>query len=241
MAINEISISMQRTAGVYSCDYQVQQLGRLIDSQPSNKVHLSPLADLITKSPSTISKTPTYETDREMITKTPPSYTSAEYSTSSSAPQMTTEIEHKFKAIKTSTFQSYTLSQWTHQTDWTNSSSNDNDVMLTKVYYSIGSLLCVLVMVLLIFLFYKFCLPTKRKKRSRKTSFWMNSRTSSKSRKTSPSFQIPMIVHVEEENVYEQPNPCTTFMDLLPSPNPSNNQGSFVHSADLYSVINDNV
>ncbi|KAM3936747.1 uncharacterized protein RB166_000153 [Leptodactylus fuscus] len=40
MAINEISISIQRTTGVYSCNYQTQKLGRLIDSQPSKNVSI---------------------------------------------------------------------------------------------------------------------------------------------------------------------------------------------------------
>lgn len=43
IGITEISITIQRTAAVYSCNYQVQKLGRLIDSQPSKNVHVSVL------------------------------------------------------------------------------------------------------------------------------------------------------------------------------------------------------
>ncbi|CAN2390316.1 hypothetical protein PRIEUP_LOCUS352, partial [Pristimantis euphronides] len=241
MSIKEISISIQRSVGVYSCDYQVEKLGRLINSQPSKNVHVTILADLTTKSPFTILKTPTYQGDREMITKTPTSYNStAEYSTSYPASQTSTDTGLKFKEIETSTIQSYTFPQLTNQTIWMNSSSIDIGVLLTTVYYSIGSLLCALVMVLLIFLLCKFCLHTKGKKsRPMKSAFWTKFSTRRKSMKTTP-FPIPMTVYEkEEESVYEQPDPCTTLTKPSSSPKPSNNQGSFAHCVDLGSYVYD--
>ncbi|XP_069820283.1 uncharacterized protein [Dendropsophus ebraccatus] len=212
MSINEISISIPSIPGVYSCVYQVQKYGRLIKSQPSENVHVS-LLDLTTESGSTVSRTPTYQTDQEIITETP-SYILTEYSSLSSVSQMTTETEHLLE-----------------------------DTILTKIYYSTGSLLCALVIVLLIFLLCRFCLPMKQKKnRTQKTSFWMNHSSRRKSRKTSSLFQLPMTLNqTEEKNIYEQPDPCTTFMNPLSSPKPSNNQESFVHCVDPGPVVYDNV
>ncbi|XP_044144101.1 uncharacterized protein LOC122933277 isoform X2 [Bufo gargarizans] len=249
MVIDEISISIQRTDAVYFCSYQVQKLGRLIDSKPSKNLHVS-ILDFTEESPSTVSNMPTYQTDREIITKTPSDTT--EYSTSASASQMTTEhTEYSTSASasqmttehtgeNTSTIQSYTLLQWTYQTNWINSSSSDNDVSLTWIYYCVGGLLSTLMVVLLIFLLCRFNLPMKRKKnRPMKTSFWMNYSTRRKSRKATPSFHIRSIIYEKEQNPYDRPDQCTSFMNSSSSLKPSNNQGAFGHGVDLGSNIYD--
>ncbi|XP_056384067.1 uncharacterized protein LOC130277404 isoform X2 [Hyla sarda] len=255
MAIKELSISIQRTPGVYSCKYQVQKLGRLIDSKPSKNVHVSRL-DFTRKNRSTSSVTPIHETEEVMIAKTPTSYTSADLTTKSrstiskttiSADQeMITRIPKSYTsaATETSTSQSNTLwTNWEHQTNGINSYSSDNDVMLTRIYYSVGSLLGILVMVLVILLLCRFYLPIKRKKNSHKrTSFWMNRSAQRKSRKASPSFPLPIIVNEkEDQNLYEQPDPCTTFINPSSSLKPANSQGSFVHSVDQGQIIYDTV
>ncbi|KAM4050695.1 uncharacterized protein ACNLHF_018123 [Anomaloglossus baeobatrachus] len=211
MAINEIKISVQKTAGLYSCNYQTQKLGRLIDSEPSENVDVN-ILDFTTKRPTTIPKTSTNETDRDVLTSTSASYTSGEFSNSNSVSVMITEIDI-------------------------------SEDLLTWVYYVVGSLLCALLVVLLTIFICRFYLPIKWKRnRPVKTPFWMNYSTRKKSRKTSPTFQMPMIAHEKDEkSVYNQPDQFTTFMNPSSSLKPSNNQGSVVHCADVGLNIYDSI
>ncbi|XP_063802559.1 uncharacterized protein LOC134970551 [Pseudophryne corroboree] len=255
--INEIVISVQAISGKFSCDYRIEKLGRWIHSLISGNVSIP---DSITGIPTLItriSQTSEHQTGYDVDIKTSPTtststadYTAMDYiamaSTFSTTHQGTnfegkqiSPASHTSTAIVPSISQHYAMSQWTTDNNWMNSSSSNNDLTPTWIYYSVGGSLvfvslCVLMAILLL---RSWCARkgTGMKRKGMRGSLWMksNTRDSGKSVTTSPPVQIPMIVQEKEElHLYTEINLCPVLGKPSPAPKLSTSMGSLVYCLD---------